>query len=172
MLHFQNNSIAAIISGLCLMWEDNNKRDHQTTKVVRYLWGNMCFDWSFLCWATVKWSSGKGKGKGSTLEGHSKVIYRWWMVDGGWWMVEYLSLMLYIKVGCHPPTTIYPPPPPKVSKSASSILNSNLHIPPLNALGKGIYRQFPWPVGCACGVTIPNPLAKIYCEAQARVRQG
>ena len=29
------------------------------------------------------WSSGKGKGKGWTQEGHSKVIYGWWMVDGG-----------------------------------------------------------------------------------------
>ena len=32
------------------------------------------------------WSSGKGKGMGSTQEGHWKVIYRWWMVDGGWWI--------------------------------------------------------------------------------------
>ena len=29
------------------------------------------------------WSSGKGKGKGWTQEGHWKVIYGWWMVDGG-----------------------------------------------------------------------------------------
>ena len=32
--------------------------------------------------------------EGSTQEGHSKVIYRWWMVD-------ILSLMLYTKFGCH-----------------------------------------------------------------------
>ena len=38
------------------------------------------------------WSSGKGKGKESTQEGHSKVIWRWWMVN-------ILSLMLYIKFG-------------------------------------------------------------------------
>ena len=29
------------------------------------------------------WSSGKGKGKGWTQEGYWKVIYGWWMVDGG-----------------------------------------------------------------------------------------
>ena len=56
--------------------------------------------------------------------------------------------------------------------TAVDILSTHGAWCPLNALGKGIYRQFPWPVGCACGVTIPNPLAKIYCEAQARVRQG
>ena len=32
---------------------------------------------------TILWSSGKGKGKGWTQDGHSKVIYGWWMVDGG-----------------------------------------------------------------------------------------
>ena len=26
-------------------------------------------------------------------------------MDGGWWLVVYLSLMLYIKFGCHPPPT-------------------------------------------------------------------
>ena len=44
-------------------------------------------------------AQGKGRAKG-----HSKVIYRWWMVD-------ILSLMLYIKFGCHPPTFL----PPEVS---------------------------------------------------------
>ena len=33
---------------------------------------------------SILWSSGKGKGKGWTQEGHSKVIYGWWMVDGGY----------------------------------------------------------------------------------------
>ena len=36
------------------------------------------------------------EGQGWTQEGHSKVIYRWLMVD-------ILSLELYTKVGCHPP---------------------------------------------------------------------
>ena len=38
---------------------------------------------ALLLWLLL-WSSGKGKGKGSTQEGHSKVIYGWWMVDGGY----------------------------------------------------------------------------------------
>ena len=33
-----------------------------------------------------------------------------YFIDGGWWMVDILSLMLYIKFGCHPPTH-----PPQVS---------------------------------------------------------
>ena len=38
------------------------------------------------------WSSGKGKGKGSTQEGHSKVIYKWLMVDGGYPFPDALPL--------------------------------------------------------------------------------
>ena len=31
-------------------------------------------------------AQGKGRARGGwTQEGHSKVIYGWWMVDGGWW---------------------------------------------------------------------------------------
>ena len=29
-------------------------------------------------------AQGKGQGKGWNQEGHSKVIYGWWMVDGGY----------------------------------------------------------------------------------------
>ena len=32
---------------------------------------------------------------GRSLKGHLKMV---------WWMVDILSLMLYIKFGCHPPT--------------------------------------------------------------------
>ena len=35
---------------------------------------------------------------GRSLKGHL------WMVNGGWWMVDIHSLMLYIKVGCDLPT--------------------------------------------------------------------
>ena len=40
--------------------------------------------WNRLETDFILWSSGKGKGKGSTQEGHSKVIYRLKMVDGGY----------------------------------------------------------------------------------------
>ena len=43
-------------------------------------------------------AQGKGRGKG----GLRKVTQRSF-IDGGWWMVVILSLMLYIKFGCHPP---------------------------------------------------------------------
>ena len=48
----------------------------------------------------------EAQGKGRARGGPRKVTERSFM-DGGWWMVDILSLMLYIKVGCHPP----PPPP-------------------------------------------------------------
>ena len=48
-------------------------------------------------------AQGKGRAKGRPR----KVTQRSF-IDGGWWMVDILSLMLYTKVGCHPP----PPPPP------------------------------------------------------------
>ena len=44
-------------------------------------------------------AQGKGRAKGRPR----KVTERSFM-DGGWWLVVYLSLMLYIKVGCHLPT--------------------------------------------------------------------
>ena len=46
-------------------------------------------------------AQGKGRAKGRPR----KVTERSFM-DGGWWMVVYLSLMLYIKFGCHPPSTV------------------------------------------------------------------
>ena len=65
-----------------------------------------CFD-SLFCEA-----QGKGRAKG----GPRKVTQRSFM-DGGWWMVDILSLMLYIKFGCvtFPPPP--PPPPPPTRKS-------------------------------------------------------
>ena len=46
-------------------------------------------------------AQGKGRAKGRPR----KVTQRSF-IDGGWWMEDILSLMLYIKFGCHPP----PPP--------------------------------------------------------------
>ena len=43
-------------------------------------------------------AQGKGRARGRPR----KVTQRSFM-DGGWWMVVYLSLMLYTKFGCHPP---------------------------------------------------------------------
>ena len=40
---------------------------------------------------------------------HRKVTQRSY-IDGGWWMVDILSLMVYTKFGCHLPTTHHPPP--------------------------------------------------------------
>ena len=47
----------------------------------------------------------EAQGKGRARDGPRKVTQRSFM-DGGWWMVDILSLMLYTKVGCHhhPPT--------------------------------------------------------------------
>ena len=44
-------------------------------------------------------TQGKGRAKGRPR----KVTQRSFM-DCGWWMVDILSLMLYTKFGCHPPT--------------------------------------------------------------------
>ena len=45
----------------------------------------------------------EAQGKGRARGGPRKVTQRSFM-DGGWWMVDILSLMLYTKVGCHLPT--------------------------------------------------------------------
>ena len=63
------------------------------------VWGGRILRMEFLpnCEA-----QGKGRAKGRPR----KVTQRSFM-DGGWWMVDILSLMLYIKFGCHhhhPPT--------------------------------------------------------------------
>ena len=49
----------------------------------------------------------EAQGKGRARGGPRKVNQRS-LIDGGWWMVDILSLMLYTKVGCHPPPT-HPP---------------------------------------------------------------
>ena len=46
----------------------------------------------------------EAQGKGRARGGPRKVTERSF-IDGGWWMVVYLSLMLYTKFGCHPPPT-------------------------------------------------------------------
>ena len=44
----------------------------------------------------------EAQGKGRAKVGPRKVTQKSFM-DGGWWMVVYLSLMFYTKFGCHPP---------------------------------------------------------------------
>ena len=44
----------------------------------------------------------EAQGKGRARGGPRKVTQRSF-IDGGWWMVDILSLMLYTKFGCHPP---------------------------------------------------------------------
>ena len=48
----------------------------------------------------------EAQGKGRARGGPRKVTQRSFM-DGGWWMVDILSLELYTKVGCHPPTQTF-----------------------------------------------------------------
>ena len=42
----------------------------------------------------------EAQGKGRARGGPRKVTQRSF-IDGGWWMADILSLMLYIKFGCH-----------------------------------------------------------------------
>ena len=52
----------------------------------------------------VKLREREGQGrKGWTQEGHSKVIYGWWMVNGGWWISFPWCFTLKL-VATHPPT--------------------------------------------------------------------
>ena len=39
-------------------------------------------------------AQGKGRAKG-----RPRKVIQWSFMDGGWWMVDILSLMLYIKIG-------------------------------------------------------------------------
>jgi len=55
----------------------------------------------------------EAQGKGRAKVGPRKVTQRSFM-DGGWWMVVYLSLMLYTKFGRHHLPSFLPP---EVSKS-------------------------------------------------------
>ena len=48
----------------------------------------------------------EAQGKGRARVGPRKVTQRSFM-DGGWWMVDILSLMLYTKFGCHHPPDVY-----------------------------------------------------------------
>ena len=54
--------------------------------------------WRWRCFYLYCEAQGKGRAKGRPR----KVTQRSFM-DGGWWMVDILSLMLYIKFGCHHP---------------------------------------------------------------------
>ena len=51
-----------------------------------------------------------------------------WMVDDGWWMVDILSLMLYIKFGC----VTFPPPPPPPPPALPPTHQKFNHLPLLN----------------------------------------
>ena len=93
-------------------------------------------------------AQGKGRGKGCLR----KVTQRSF-IDGGWWMVDILSLMLYTKFGCHPP-------PPYIR-----LLNQTFQNPPPQFLS-----LFLWPVGGAGGDNVPPNPSKIYCDAQAKVQ--
>ena len=52
----------------------------------------------------------EAQGKGRTRGRPRKVTQRSF-IDGGWWMVDILSLMLYTKFGCHHHHHHHPPPP-------------------------------------------------------------
>ena len=60
--------------------------------------------WIILLWNnTLTWyceAQGKGRAKGRPRKVTQKSF-----IDGRWWMVDILSLMLYIKFGCHLPST-------------------------------------------------------------------
>ena len=49
---------------------------------------------------------GKGRAKGRLSTQIRKVTQRSF-IDGGWWMVDILSLMLYTKFGCHHPLSFH-----------------------------------------------------------------
>ena len=51
---------------------------------------------------TVNNCEAQGKGR---AKGRPRKVTQMSFMDGGWWMVDILSLMLYIKFGCHPPPT-------------------------------------------------------------------
>ena len=50
----------------------------------------------------IKVCEAQGKGR---AKGRPRKVTERSFIDGGWWMVDILSLMLYTKFGCHPPTT-------------------------------------------------------------------
>ena len=77
-------------------------------------------------YTSILWSSGKGKGKGST---YRKVTQRSF-IDGGWWMVDILSLMLYIKFG-------------RPHKTRGK------RVPELSPQQKSRHLPQEWPVGCS-----------------------
>jgi len=63
---------------------------------------NVCLTWT----ASRRNCEAQGKGR---AKGRPRKVTKRSFMDGGWWLVVYLSLMLYIKVGCHPPTHHHPP---------------------------------------------------------------
>ena len=77
-----------IYGGICIGAKSNqmmcNIRQPATVIISSRKVLNMCQVYCITAYYIFKlWSSGKGKGKGWTQEGHWKVIYGWWMVDGG-----------------------------------------------------------------------------------------
>ena len=49
---------------------------------------------------SIKCCEAQGKGR---AKGRPRKVTQRSFIDGGWWMVDILSLMLYTKFGCHPP---------------------------------------------------------------------
>ena len=54
----------------------------------------------------INFCEAQGKGR---AKGRPRKVTKRSFIDGGWWMVDILSLMLYIKFGCvafHPPRSL------------------------------------------------------------------
>ena len=49
----------------------------------------------------IRYANCEAQGKGRANGRPRKVTTQRSFIDGGWWMVDILSLMLYIKFGCH-----------------------------------------------------------------------
>ena len=67
---------------------------HNTQDVHCCHWGR--YSYSFI--VKLREREGEGVDLGRSLTTQRSFI------DGGWWMVDILSLELYTKGGCHPPT--------------------------------------------------------------------
>ena len=71
----------------------------------------------------------EAQGKGRARGGPRKVTQKSF-IDGGWWMVDILSLMLYTKFGCNPPPPYirllnqkFQNPPPQFSTQIYTFLH-------------------------------------------------
>ena len=76
-------------------------------------------------------AQGKGRAKGRLRK-----VTQMSFMDGGWWMVDILSLMLYIKFGRHPP----PPPTPTYLPPGSLLISRIKLINGPGEVGRGKRR--------------------------------